>query len=245
MTLTLQSVNISVGQLVADQPSRSRVFEKLGIDYCCGGQHTLAQACRDKQLAPDKVMELLDAEDRTASDAPVANPSAMTLTDLADHIVATHHAYLRTELPRLQGLFAKVVAAHGAQHAWVHQASEVFTALAEEMNDHTFKEEQILFPMIRRIDAGNAEAAGHCGGVENPIRVMMLEHDKAGEALRALRLLSGDFSVPSDACNTFRALLAGLEEFERDLHQHVHKENNILFPRSVAAANALKQPTQP
>jgi regulator of cell morphogenesis and NO signaling len=234
MNINHNTVETPVGQLVAQRPSRFRVFEELGIDYCCGGAKTLAQACREKQIALDTVVELLRKE-KLSDSAPAADPSSMSLTELVDHIEKVHHAYLRDTVPRLRALFEKVVRVHGERLPWLCDAQKVFASMADELNSHMLKEEQVLFPMIRRIEAGDATAGAHCGGPGNPIRVMMIEHDHAGDALKALRELSDGFEVPPDACNSVRVLLAGLAEVEHDMHVHIHKENNVLFPRSLKA----------
>ena len=190
---------------------------------------------RENQIDPEMVIERLNGRD--APDSSLADPTAMSLTELADHIEETHHAYLRGAMPHLGSLFEKVVRVHGNEHPWLVNAQDIFRGMSRELQAHMMKEEQILFPMIRRIEAGDLTAALHGGGLENPIRVMMIEHDNAGDALKKLRELSGDYQVPPDACNSFRELVVGLLAFERDMHQHVHKENNVLFPRSLRAGS--------
>ena len=237
MTKNRDIAGTAIGQLVAEQPSRAGIFEELGIDYYCGGSRTLAEACGEQQIAPDAVIDRLRAkDDGSVSTRLPVNPSAMSLTALADHIETTHHAYLQQTLPFLGGLFEKVMHAHGEKHAWLAEARDVFGEMYRELAAHMMKEEQVLFPMIRRIEAGDAMAAAHCGALGNPIQVMVMEHDQAGDALGRLRELSGGFNVPDGACDSFRALLVGLAEMDRDMHQHMHKENNILFPRSLEKA---------
>lgn len=238
MSVTFDSV---VGQLVAERPSRSRVFESLGIDYCCGGKKPLAQACREKGLDPETVRRFLDdsAEPARSDDR---NWSEATLTELADHIEQTHHAYLKRELPRLGTLVRKVAAVHGSHLSWLLELDGVFAGFAAEMESHAMKEEHVLFPMIRGLDCGQLPAMDHCGGtVTNPILVMEHEHDDAGRALARMRGLSGGYVPPPAACNTFRAMLSGLVELEDDTHRHVHKENSILFPRAAEAEARLRK----
>jgi regulator of cell morphogenesis and NO signaling len=163
----------------------------------------------------------------------------MTLTQLADHIEATHHSYLRSALPRISQLAAKVAQAHGSRHPEVIEVQAVFDALREELEAHLQKEEAILFPMCRELDTASTLPQFHCGTVRNPVHVMESEHDNAGRALSELRRLTGDYTLPEDGCNTYRALLDALTEMEGDLHQHIHKENNILFPRAVAMEQRL------
>ncbi len=228
----------TVGDLVAERPGRSRVFETFGIDYCCGGQRPLEEAVREKGLDVADVIARLQADIAEAS-APTEDPSAMSLTELCDHIEAKHHAYLRAALPRLEKLSEKVAKAHGAHVPWVLELRQVFLGLYDELDAHMMKEEQVLFPIIRQVEQGYTGAAGHCGGIQNPIRVMLMEHDNAGDALASMSELSGGYTPPAEACNTFRALLDGLRELELDLHTHIHKENNILFPRAMEAAERV------
>lgn len=226
------SPTATVGQLVTERPSRSRVFERWGLDYCCGGNKPLAQACAEKGISLQTVLDELQRNDAQASDEPVDWASA-SLSELADHIEATHHAYLRQELPRLTGLIEKVVQAHGQHHPELHQVQSIFQELRSELETHTWKEENILFPMCRELDTAEVQPRFHCGSIQNPIRVMEMEHDRAGEALARLRTLTHGFTPPEDACNTYRATLDALAGLEADLHMHIHKENNVLFPRAM------------
>lgn len=224
--------NHTVGQLVAQNPSRARVFEKVGIDYCCGGKKPLEDACREKGLDARTVAAMLDISAET-NGGRFADAQSMTLTDLVDHIVATHHEYLRKELPRIEFLVAKVSRAHGEKHPEVLQVAEVFAGFVEEIGSHMMKEERILFPAIRNLEAtGNAQF--HCGTLADPMRVMEAEHDSAGDALAQFRSLTKGYATPSDVCNTYRALMDALQDLEEDMHQHVHKENNVLFPKALA-----------
>jgi regulator of cell morphogenesis and NO signaling len=233
--MTTFDVHRQIGQLVAERPARSRVFDRHGLDYCCGGKRTIEDACRRRGVDPDPVLADLAALDAEVvpQDDPIAG---MSMTELADHIEVTHHAYLRSELPRLTRLVAKVTAVHGATHAWLEEVQTVYAGLVAELEPHMMKEEQILFPMIREIEKSGSGGAVHCGTIENPIRVMEHEHDNAGEALERLRTLTNGFAIPEGACNSFRAMLDGLETLESDLHQHIHKENNVLFVQAAQAA---------
>jgi regulator of cell morphogenesis and NO signaling len=222
----------TVGELVRERPARARVFEALGIDYCCGGKLPLGEAAARRGLDVRQIVEQLAAAD-AAAPADDVDYAAMTLTALADHIEATHHAYLRRELPRLRQLAAKVAQVHGAKDERLARVATVVQRLSAELSDHMQKEEMILFPMIRQLDAADGPVAFHCGSMANPIRVMEFEHDTAGNALGELRSLSDEYSPPEWACNTYRALLDGLATLEADLHQHIHKENNILFPAAL------------
>lgn len=223
----------TVGQVVAERPVRARVFEELGIDYCCGGKKPLADACAEKGLDVNEVVRALMERDATEAEDGI-DWTRVPLSHLTDHIVATHHAYMKQELPRLAQLVEKVLAAHGDNHPELHEVREVFYALKDEIEMHLMKEEQVLFPMIVQMEATRALTHLHCGTVGNPIRVMEMEHDSAGQALARLRELTQDYTPPADACNTYRVMLDGLESMEHDLHQHIHKENNILHPRAAA-----------
>ena len=230
--LTFQATD-TVGSIVTQQPALSRVFEQAGIDYCCGGKIPLAEACRQKGLDPQQFLATLQAAAADAAGGGV-EPGALTLTALADHIEATHHTYLRTELPRLAAMTAKVATVHGLHDVRLAQVRDTYAGLAAEMASHMMKEEQILFPMVRQLEDSATVPAFHCGSLANPIRVMESEHDQVGAALAALRELTDGFTPPDWACNTYRAMLDTLAGLERDTHQHVHKENNILFPRALA-----------
>lgn len=224
----------SVGEWVAQRPSTSRVFESLQIDYCCGGSVPLSQACAARQLDPQVVLERLR---ETARD-PVMDAERWAeapLAALCDHIEQTHHAYLRTELPRLQALVTRTLQAHGTSHPELLEVRNAFADLVAELTPHMHKEEQVLFPAIRQLELDGDPVRFPFGSVANPIRMMEHEHDLAGLALGRIRRATGDYLVPEDACPTYRAMLDALQQLERDMHQHVHKENNILFPRAREA----------
>lgn len=229
--MTVLDTQITVGELVRERPARSRIFEELRIDYCCGGKIPLAEACAKHGLDVQQVRQRI--EDLDASDARFVDADSMTLSELADHIVFTHHAYLREELPRLDFMTRKVAGVHGEAEPRLHEIRQVFEAFQEELRDHMMKEESILFPIIRELETGRADAGAHCGSIANPIAQMEREHDSAGDALERFRALSDGYSPPDWACNTFRALYDALATLEADMHQHVHKENNVLFPKAV------------
>jgi regulator of cell morphogenesis and NO signaling len=225
----------TVGELVVECPGRARVFEGFGIDYCCGGGQPLGQACQARGLDPQVVQRVLEATDQ-ADNAPVATDwSAASMTELCDHIEQTHHAYLKIELPRLGFMTGKVANRHGERDARLVELAKVFTHFRGELESHMMKEERILFPLCRQLESGDGPVSFHCGSVRNPISVMVQEHDDAGGALARMRVLTDGFAPPPDACNTYRALFDSLAQLERDLHQHIHKENNILFPRAAQA----------
>ncbi len=232
--------NAIVGGLVAAVPARSRIFEQLGIDYCCGGKLPLAEACQKKGLDPRTVVQMLAAFDSAAA-APASgvDPAKMGLAALADHIEQTHHAFLRNELPRLDAITEKVARVHGDHDPRLHGIRKAFVALSDEMHNHMIKEEKVLFPMIRQLEGTRDIAVIHCSSLAYPIRQMESEHDSAGGGLALMHDLSDNFTPPDWACNTYRAMLDGLANLERDLHQHVHKENNVLFPRAMELERSL------
>lgn len=223
----------SIGSFVVERPSRSKVFERFGLDYCCGGHLSLEEACTKGAVEPATVLDALAAFDATSpSEAPA--PWSNDLAALADHIEGTHHAYLHAELPRMRALVEKVAKAHGETDARLIQLNQVFQRFQEEMELHMAKEEQILFPMVRRMSHGESSASFHCGSVRGPVSVMRHEHDDHAVNLGQIKELTENFAVPDYACNTYRAMLDALQELEQDLHRHIHKENNILFPGAEA-----------
>lgn len=223
----------TVGQVVARHPVLARVFEEARIDYCCGGKRTLEVVCREKGLDPQSFLARLSQSASSTDGENFVDAAAMSLSELVDHILETHHAYLRDELPRLNMLTEKVAAVHGAEDPRLVDVRKAFAGLANEMASHMMKEEQVLFPMIRRLEESDTLPMFHCGSVANPIRQMEREHHDAGAALDCLRTLTDGYAPPDWACNTYRAMLDSLARLERDMHQHVHKEDNVLYPRAI------------
>ncbi len=234
----------TVREFVLELPSSTNVFEQLGIDYCCGGQKPLAEACAAAGIKLDNLAATLEHLQSAQQTRTTAAKSWVTepLYELIEHIQSTHHVYVREQIPNLEALLDKVTAKHGENHPELARVRDQFVALAEELTPHLLREEQILFPYIARSEESSAQhepAPPACfGSVENPIRMMMSEHDNAGKTLRELRRLTADYKLPEDACTSFRALYKLLQEFEADLHQHIHKENNILFPRAMQVCKA-------
>jgi regulator of cell morphogenesis and NO signaling len=224
------SLDTPVAQLVTDRPARARIFERLGIDYCCGGDHALATACRKQDLDPETVAQMLDAATDASALTDTRDWTDAPLADLIDHIVDTHHDYLRRELPRLERLLTRVTEAHGAEVSWLNPTLEVFQTLKLDLETHMVSEEERVFPSIRSLAATDATADDPLD--EDGIEKMIREHDDTGTALERLRELTNGFTPPENACPKFRAAMDGLHELEKDIHQHVHKENNVLFPRA-------------
>jgi regulator of cell morphogenesis and NO signaling len=223
MSITTETL---VGQIAAEHPLATRVFARHGIDFCCGGGRPLEVACRGKGLDAATVLDEIRAE-LERPDAPEHRWDDAPLDKLIDHILDTYHRALHEELPRLEAMARKVVSVHREKDpVRLPELLTVYLELKAELDEHMAKEEHILFPMIKRGQGGMA------GG---PVSVMKHEHDVAATALRRLRELTDGYRVPAEACNTWRALWHGLRALEESLHEHIHLENNILFPRALAA----------
>ncbi len=229
----------TVRDLATEIPSATRIFEKFGIDYCCGGNKPLREACQQANIPVDDVLRSLEVQNAAGAEAapPDRDFKNARLTDLIAHILATHHGYVKQEVPRLQQLLFKVVAVHCAGHPELAAVQRTFTGLAEELTAHMMKEEMVLFPYIERLEhatsAGKPAPLAPFGSISNPVRMMEMEHESAGRALEEIRTLTAGYTPPEDACFSYKTLYSGLKEFEADLHEHVHLENNILFPRAI------------
>lgn len=223
----------TVGELVAERPSRSRIFENWGIDYCCKGKQRLVDSCATRSVDLQAVLHDLSEEASEVSDDQTDWTQA-SLSALASHITTTHHAFLREALPRLSALTAKVRDAHARRHPELAEVARVFAAFRAEMEAHTHEEEEILFPAINHLERDDVTTVIPGGSVRELIQVMEQEHESAGAALETLRRLTNGYAVPEGACPTYRAMLDALARLETDTHRHVHKENSILFPRAEA-----------
>lgn len=227
------AIDARLGDLVTQDPRRSRILEGLGLDYCCNGQRTLAEACAAAGLDPVEVAEKLRSEEE------VERPDWQQLgvADLAQHILDVHHRYLWEEMPRLGELVETVVRVHGERHAELVQVEADYAALITDLSSHLAKEEQILFPAIIALGTPGATPSLPCGLI-GPITQMMREHDVAGDLMRSMRVATHDFTAPEDGCASYQAMLSRLEQMETDLHEHIHKENNVLFPRVLELEGA-------
>jgi regulator of cell morphogenesis and NO signaling len=232
----------TVREIALEYPSSIRVFESLGIDYCCGGKRPLSDACTHAKVDFDRVLQLLENAKLDCQAPDAEEWKQKPLHELIAHIVAKHHGYVRQETPRVHGLLTKVSAKHGPTYPEIARIDELFSAIGQELSTHMLKEEQVLFPYVERMEqallAGDPVPVPFFGTVKRPIASMVAEHDDAGALLSQIRSLSNGYTAPPGACPTFLALYRGLEEFERDLHHHVHLENNILFPRAVEMEQA-------
>jgi len=238
------TTDMTVRDVANELPQSTRLFEKLKIDYCCGGNQTLAEGCTSAGVDVYAVIQML-AEATQQKSEDVVDFTSASLPQLITHIVDTHHVFTKSEMDRLQLLADKVLAAHGGNHPELVHLDELLTRLCADLKPHMFKEEHVLFPYIfalaKAADQQGAVPFAPFGTVNNPIRMMMREHDTAGEILRELRKLTFDYKVPADACISYQTLYQALENFEKDLHQHIHLENNILFPKALDVENGLSK----
>jgi regulator of cell morphogenesis and NO signaling len=219
--------DVTLADLAAGNPAAARSLDRLGLDYCCHGDRTLADACAaagiDAVALEDELAELRPEEGSAWMD--------LGLAELADHIVAIHHAYLHEELPLLDALAAKVADVHGARHPELLEVRRLVSELRADLEPHLLKEERILFPAIHALIQGERDFP--FGPIANPIRMMSVEHDRDGELLRSLRAATADYEVPADGCASYASLYERLEALEADTHEHILKENHTLFPAAI------------
>jgi regulator of cell morphogenesis and NO signaling len=226
--------SMTVGDIVATDFRTAAVFDEFGIDYCCGGRARFDDACREVAVNPSEVTRALDAlPPACAADVDL---TAWDANRLIDHILETHHTYVRTALPTIARHLAKLVDVHGLRHPELVPIAGHFDALGAELQQHMMKEEHVLFPFVRELTkaaSAGRRAASCFGTVQNPIRMMEREHREAGDEMRAIRELTKGYAAPQDGCTTYEVCMAELARFEQDLHRHIHLENNILFPKAI------------
>ncbi|NQU34796.1 MAG: iron-sulfur cluster repair di-iron protein [Bacteroidetes bacterium] len=232
----------SIGELVASDFRKAEVFRKFGLDFCCGGKKSIKEACDEKGLDTTEVEKALKAVENLPK-VREDDFNSWELDFLADYIVNTHHSYVTNAMPILDEFSSKVARVHGATHPEVVLIAQHYNAVANELRAHMPKEELMLFPYIKQMVAAKKEGlklqpAGF-GTIENPIRMMEAEHVSAGDNMEKVRQLSNDFTLPADACASYGVLFGKLEEFEQDLHRHIHLENNILFKKAIALEKEL------
>ncbi len=215
----------TVGELVAERPGRSRVFQAHKIDFCCQGNRTLREACERKNAPADLVVAELEKE-LAAPTETGPNPAALPPHELCEYIVEKHHGFIRDELPRLHAMSQRVAHVHGPHTPSLVDLYHVFCEMADELVTHILKEEEELFPAVSALSLDEKAA----DLPENPFAEMIHEHEQTGTALEKLRELTNNFQPPPEACNTYRALFAGLQDLEEDMHRHIHLENSVLFP---------------
>ncbi|MCP4460343.1 MAG: iron-sulfur cluster repair di-iron protein [Cytophagales bacterium] len=227
---------LTVGELVAEDYRKADIFKKYGIDFCCGGNRSLKETCEKEGISVDAVSQELAAIDDII-DRPSQNYNNWELDFLVDYIVNTHHIYVHEAIPVLEAYSTKVARVHGSNHPEVIEIANLFQAISEELQMHMHKEEVMLFPAIKKMvkDKNNNQpiSSSPFGSISNPINMMEQEHESAGGNLKAISELSNEFTPPEEACATYQVLFAKLQEFENDLHQHIHLENNILFPKAI------------
>lgn len=226
-----------IGQIAAGDLRKAEVFRKYGIDFCCGGKQTLREACAEKGLDVSAVEQELGQASTARGPRPLEY-NEWRLNFLADYIVNTHHGYIRKSLPDLLTFSSKVARVHGSHHPELLKIQELTETVAQELTSHMEKEETILFPFIKSLaeaeSSGKAADQAPFGSISNPINMMEHEHDEAGQIMEEIRSLSDNYRIPEDACTSYTMLYRMLEEFENDLHIHVHLENNILFPKAMS-----------
>lgn len=223
-------IDKTLGTLVAENPQRARVFERFDLDYCCGGKQTLKGACDKNSLERDAVVEALVNVDRQTSHGD-GKPSWDDLTDLVDHIVETHHSYLRDELPSLQKLVQKVSNVHGDKHPNLENLDETFDRLRREMRAHINEEEAALFPAIESIVENGDLAENVEMTIEELMESLEDDHQEVGDLFEKIQSITGNYTPPKDACGSYRNMLERLEHLEKDTHMHTHEENHLLFPK--------------
>ncbi|HEU5407874.1 MAG TPA: iron-sulfur cluster repair di-iron protein [Nitrospira sp.] len=234
-----------VRDIAVAMPTAIPMLERIGIDYCCHGQHTLTEACARKDIALAPVLEELDKLQPQSTGSEESRWAHAPLKELSEHIVKRHHAYTREHLKLIDTLMAKVEQRHGAEHPEVFQLGKALAVFGSELKHHTECEETNLFPYIAAIGTDQLQElpAPAMGSLKMPISHMMADHDQAGEDLQTLRKLTNNYTPPPEACPTWRGLYSAIEELEADLHQHIHLENNILFPRAIKQAESEVQKT--
>lgn len=232
MNITKETI---VGELVANDYRTASVFKNSKIDFCCNGNRTIEEACTQKKIESDELIEQLNNVVHQQKDSGVDYKS-WPLDLLADYIEKKHHRYVEAKILEITPFLEKVVRVHGEHHPELKEVEQLFKASAGELTAHMKKEEMILFPFVRKMmEAQQAHNTlqPHFGTVQNPIRMMMHEHENEGERFRKIAALTDNYNPPADACNTYKVTFALLKEFEEDLHLHIHLENNILFPKSI------------
>jgi len=231
----------TLAEIMTDNVRSAIVFEEFGLDFCCRGNRLLKDACSEKNVDLQKVVNELTNLSNNGNGKE--NPNEWQLDFLVDYIINNHHQYVRRMIPVISLHSDKVALVHGQNHPETLQIADLFLAVREELEGHMMKEERVLFPQIKQMVINQKENSQFFplpfGTIQNPIRMMEYEHTNAGDALSQIRELSNNYSHPEDACNTFKALYSELKEFEEDLHKHIHLENNILFPKSITLESEL------
>lgn len=239
-----QRASDTIGEMVVKDYRKAQVFKKLGIDFCCGGKKTVEEVCRTKGLDVERVKAELNAVSGEAEQNE-NNFDNWNLDFLADYIVNTHHDYVRTNVPFITELASKVASVHGKQHPELVKVADIFNRLGKDLRLHLVKEETIVFPFIKGLllneKTGKNSPAKAFDSIQTPTQMMELEHEQAGDDLAEIRNLTRDYTLPEDACTSYTVLFKKLQQFENDLFNHVHLENNILFPKAIALEKKLRE----
>lgn len=236
----------TLAQIVNSNQKTAAIFEKYNLDFCCKGKRTLQQACTESEIEIDNLISELEKVEQSGLNSNDINVNNLTLSQLAEHIVITHHTYVKNEMPLIFGYLQKVKGKHSERHPELNKIFQLFAAVKEELEQHMQKEELVLFPRIKNIEhqiAEGKEIVLNSSYLFSPISMMEQEHDHAGNMLAEIRELTNNYQPPADACTTYKLSFSSLQEFEKDLHQHVHLENNILFPKALKMFGSLNQPS--
>ena len=234
-----QLISRTLAQIVTGDHRTASIFEKYNLDFCCKGKRSLQQACAEQNISVDNLLRELEiissAPDLTSQH--ILSFDKLSASQLVDYIVSIHHSYVKKQAPQLFAYLEKVTIKHGDRHPELRRIFELFANIKDEMDQHMQKEELILFPRIKKLE--QTSAGGNLGSqltisyLETPINIMEEEHDDAGRMMEEIKQLTNNYVPPQDACTTYRLSFAALQAFEADLHQHVHLENNILFPKAL------------
>jgi regulator of cell morphogenesis and NO signaling len=236
----------TVREIALEAPVTTRVFEEFKIDYCCHGNTQFDEACRNVGASPEKVLQKLAIVLDAPAGGAAANSTDMPASDLIDHILDKHHVYTKAEMQNLMPLMEKVVSRHGEHYDYLNQVKDLFQAVCDDLGPHMMKEEMVLFPYIQKLDHSIRHQLTASfppfGTVSHPIGMMSVEHEEVGELLSKMRTITNDYTLPEGACPSFTALYHRLAEFELDIHQHIHLENNILFPQAIELERKAFEP---
>lgn len=220
----------TLASIALGMPGATRVLSKFRLDYCCGGKMTLEEACGRKGIKPALVLKALEG---AAPDSPMPGDGE-PLASVISYVISKHHVFTRAVMEEIHALLERVVIVHGGEHPELLQVRSAFNDFESEMSLHLRKEEEILFPYITKLEEGRRSEASVCfADVQAPIRMMLFDHESAAESLNLMRRLTNDYKLPETACTKYRILFQRLEELETDIHEHMHLENNLLFPRAI------------
>jgi regulator of cell morphogenesis and NO signaling len=233
-----QLLDKTLSQIVTEHHQAARVFEKYGLDFCCKGKRALKTACEEKQIGEQTILNDLANAFGDNETAPDFN--SMTLTALSDYIVRVFHSYVKLNSPQIFSYLLRVAGKHGDRYPHMKEVYGIFEQVKDEMEQHMFQEESILFPRIKQLEMPDKNKITDIDALLAPIDLMEAEHDAAGEMMARIRQLTNNYQPPQDACTTHRLTLASLKAYEEDLHNHVHLENNILFPKAIALFKSIQ-----